>query len=131
MYFYVFTTSRGGNWLLGASREEVSFSTDGVDSVIEKLITRSKEYLRDGVLGEINSSKIGFRPFCAEKEDSANGNGNSPFRIKCEDNVIFCYGFEGEFIYLIMKRENVSYFRFFHWCINKSGASIFTTTNTM
>ncbi len=87
-------SSRNQNWLLGASREEVCFSTDGMEKVTDDLIHRSNEFLQQGVLDEeVLSKKIGFRPYTSKQ--SLN---NRPYQIHCEDDdkTCFCYGFEGE-----------------------------------
>lgn len=91
-----FTLSpRQGNWLLGASREEVSFSLENLDDVVESLILRSKEFICEDTLGPIRSRKIGFRPaYIPQKEDEKR---LEPFQIlHDDDNIVYCYGFEGK-----------------------------------
>ena len=91
-----FTLSpRNGLWLLGASREEVDFSTDGLEDIMKKLVDRSHQFVHSDTFGPIHSSKIGFRPAHYDYNDTTKKD-KIPFQIKCEDDVIFCYGFEGE-----------------------------------
>jgi glycine/D-amino acid oxidase-like deaminating enzyme len=95
-------SSRENSWLLGASREDVSFSTDGIDEVVTKLIRRSHEFVhKETFLGCNYSKKIGFRPSLQQhilsKSDETHSQDryDHPFQIKDENDVIFCYGFEG------------------------------------
>ncbi len=92
-----FTLSpRQGIWLLGSSREEVSFSLQNLDDVVESLILRSKEFMRLDTLGPIRSRKIGFRPANIPQKDDEKW--LEPFQMlhDDDDNIVYCYGFEGK-----------------------------------
>jgi glycine/D-amino acid oxidase-like deaminating enzyme len=105
---YHFTLSfRGKNWLIGASREDIGFSLTDVDNVSETLLSHALQFVEPKSIGQVDKKTVGFRP--ALKTNFINGK-RVPYVVeKKNDNLILCYGFEGQGVLFAAHAASVAY----------------------
>jgi glycine/D-amino acid oxidase-like deaminating enzyme len=105
---YHFTLSfRGNNWLIGASREDVGFSLSDIDSVSETLLSHALKFVKPNTIGNIINKTVGFRPALKSKFGHEK---RVPYVVeKKNDNLILCYGFEGQGVLFAAHCANIAY----------------------
>lgn len=88
-------SSRNDKLLIGASRESVGFSMNGIDEAEGKVIEHAKKFLGHNTRLKTTNRRIGFRPLCSNPNV-----GDRKYWIKKKHSeygrIILVYGFEGE-----------------------------------
>ncbi len=87
-------SSRDDSLLIGASREAVEFSLDGLDGVQEKILQHANKFMIPGSISTITERRLGFRPACAD-HDSGKDRKYWIKRSETDKRIILVYGFEG------------------------------------
>lgn len=75
--------------LLGASRREIGFSLDDLESDAEAIVAHAQDFVEaDCHVLDFTTKTIGFRPAVPGSAE--------PYQIDVRDDIIFVYGFEGQ-----------------------------------
>lgn len=93
---YHFTlSSREHCWLIGASRENIGFDLSNIDGASDQLISHAYQFIKPGVIRSVNKKTVGFRP--SLQTDQLYLQKKRAYVVEEKnDNLILCYGFEGQ-----------------------------------
>ena len=90
-----FTLScRNGKYLVGASREDVGFSTDNLDEIEGSILEHANVFLKNDALAQTCNVRIGYRPLCINQRSF--DRKYSIMQLEANKKIILVYGFEGQ-----------------------------------